>query len=129
MKTRAFTAAAVASLLTLAASACGSSSGSSTPNTVPADAGLIVKAGPGIRFDKSNYTATAGTVKVAYVNDDAQLHTLVLVAPDGTTLPGELEVNKSGAIDVGTYTLTPGTYKVLCRIPGHENMKATLTVN
>lgn len=126
--TRRTLAAAVASLSLLALTACGSSSGSSAPNTIPADAGLVVRAGPGIRFDKSDYTAAAGTLKLAYVDDDAQLHTLVLVAPDGSTLPHELEVNRSGAIDVGTYTLTPGTYKVLCRIPGHENMKATLTV-
>ena len=110
-----------------AVTACGSSSSSS--NTVPADVGLEVIAGPGIRWDKSDYTATAGTVKVALLNRDDQLHTMVIRAADGTVEPpGELEVAKSGALKTGEYTLAAGTYKILCLIPGHENMKATLTV-
>ena len=127
--TRRTLAAVVAPLALLTLSACSSgSSGTSTPNTLPADAGLVVRAEPGLRFDQATYTASAGTVKVAYIDDDAQLHTLVIVSPDGSTLPHELEVNKSGAVDSGTYTLVPGTYKLLCRIPGHQNMKATVTV-
>ena len=54
---------------------------------------------------------------------------LVIRAADGTVEPpGELEVAKSGALKTGEYTLAAGTYKILCLIPGHENMKATLTV-
>ena len=127
--TRRTLAAAVAPLALLTITACSSgSSGTSTPNTLPAGAGLVVRAEPGLRFDQTAYTAASGTVKVGYIDDDAQLHTLVIVSPDGSTLPHELEVNKSGAVDSGTYTLVPGTYKLLCRIPGHESMKATLTV-
>ena len=44
-------------------------------------------------------------------------------------LGGELEVNQSGDLDVGTYDLPAGTYTLQCLVPGHENMKATLPVS
>lgn len=120
----------VAGLAALAFSACSSSSSSNaTTATVPADIGLHVIAGPGIRFDTGSYTATAGEVKVLYTNNDSQRHTLAIIDPAGKSLPGELEVAKSGATDTGSYTLTPGTYKIICTVPGHTNMKATLTVS
>ena len=115
--------------LPMAITACGSGGSGSSSNTVPADVGLEVIAGPGIRWDKSDYTATAGTVKVALLNRDDQFHTMVIKAADGTVEPpGELEVAKSGAIKTGEYKLAAGTYKILCLVPGHDNMKATLTV-
>jgi plastocyanin len=118
---------AAAAALTLAA--CGSDGGSGSPQTVPADTDLEVLAGPGIRWDKADYTATAGDVKVALVNRDTQTHTLDLVAEDGTKLPGELRVNKSGDVDTGDFNLTAGTYQIVCLVPGHDAMKATLTVS
>ena len=100
----------------------------STAETVPADVGLEVDAGPGIKFATTSYSAVAGDVKVVYKNLDAQRHTLAIIAADGTTLPGELEVFKSGDIEVRNFTLVSGTYKLICTVPGHENMKATLDV-
>ncbi|HEY4333267.1 MAG TPA: hypothetical protein VGM78_11880 [Ilumatobacteraceae bacterium] len=131
MNTRSVLSSLVLSLgvSAVALTGCGSSSSGSTKATIPPDTGLEVIAGPGIRWDKSDYTATAGAVKVALLNHDDQLHTMVIRAADGTTVqPGELEVAKSGAIATGTYDLAPGTYKILCLVPGHEAMKATLTV-
>jgi plastocyanin len=65
---------------------------------------------------------------VAYVNDDTIRHTLVVVK-DGTTVSGfELQVNKKGDIDSGSVTLDPGTYELICTVPGHQSMKAELTV-
>ena len=65
---------------------------------------------------------------VAYVNDDTIRHTLVVVK-DGTKVSGfELHINKKGDIDSGSVALEPGTYELICTVPGHQSMKATLTV-
>lgn len=110
-----------------ALSACGGSTTSSAPTTaITAD--LVVDAISGLRLDKSQYTATAGEISVAYVNEDTIRHTLV-VAQDGTAISGfTLKVNRKGDVDTGQITLQPGTYVLLCTVPGHQNMKADLTV-
>jgi plastocyanin len=127
MKTpRTFHSAAIAAAF-VALSACGSSSAPAA--TLPSDIGLEVDAGPGIRFNATSYTATAGTVKVAYVNKDSARHTLVIIDSNKVQLPGELEVAKSGAFEVKDYDLKPGEYTLFCNVPGHQNMKATLTVS
>lgn len=111
----------------LALSACGSSGGAPAA-TVPAKVGLEVDAGPGIRFGAESYTASAGKVTVALVNRDSQLHSLVFVDSNNKTLPGQLEVGKAGDVDSRQYDFAPGTYRLLCLVPGHDNMKATLEV-
>lgn len=120
----------IAGSVALTFSACSSSSSSSGPAaTVPADIGLQVIAGPGIKFDVPSYTAKAGDVKVLYTNRDSQRHTLAFVDSTGKALPGEMEVVKSGSTDVKTYALAAGTYKIICTVPGHNAMKATLIVS
>ena len=117
----------VASLVAL--SSCGGSS-SSTPNyTIPADADLVVKAIPSIRWDASEYTAAAGDIKVFLANDDSVKHVLMIL--EGDTVVGDLElvVNKKGDYDDGVITLLPGEYRIYCTIPGHGGMDSTLTVS
>ncbi|MEY3366003.1 MAG: hypothetical protein RIS71_740 [Actinomycetota bacterium] len=115
-------------LLLAASVAAGCSSSSATPDTVPAGTNLEVRAVSGLRFDKTAYEVAAGESLVAYVNDDTIRHTLVVVK-DGTTVSGfELQVNKKGDIDSGSVTLDPGTYELFCTVPGHQSMKAALTV-
>ncbi|NBS28732.1 MAG: hypothetical protein EBS70_07665 [Actinobacteria bacterium] len=115
-------------LLLAAGIAAGCSSSSATPDTVPAGTNLEVRAVSGLRFDKTAYEVAAGESLVAYVNDDTIRHTLVVVK-DGTTVSGfELQVNKKGDIDSGSVTLDPGTYELICTVPGHQSMKAELTV-
>ena len=115
-------------LLLAAGVAAGCSSSSATPDTVPAGTNLEVRAVSGLRFDKTAYEVAAGESLVAYVNDDTIRHTLVVVK-DGTTVSGfELQVNKKGDIDSGSVTLDPGTYELFCTVPGHQSMKAALTV-
>jgi plastocyanin len=111
-----------------ALSACGG--GSSAPTeTIPADAGLVVRNVKSIRFDKSEYSAAAGDVKVVTVNEDTVRHTL-LVVKDGVTIPNfKLVVPQEGAIDVGVINLAAGSYTLICDVPGHQNMKANLTVS
>ncbi|MFZ9174992.1 MAG: plastocyanin/azurin family copper-binding protein [Ilumatobacteraceae bacterium] len=116
-------------LLLAAGIAAGCSSSSATPDTVPAGTNLEVRAVSGLRFDKTAYEVAAGESLVAYVNDDTIRHTLVVVK-DGTTVSGfELQVNKKGDIDSGSVTLDPGTYELFCTVPGHQSMKAALTVS
>jgi len=111
---------------TIVLAACGS--GETTPSTVPAGTDLEVRAVPGLRFDKESYEVAAGEPLVAYVNDDSIYHTLVVVQ-DGTTVSGfELAIYKMGEIDSGTVTLAAGTYELFCTVPGHQGMKASLTV-
>lgn len=106
--------------------ACGG--GGSTADTIPADADVVVKATNSITLDQKSYTATAGAIVIAYQNDSAIRHTLI-VAKDGTKEPDfKRIVNKKGEVDSGTITLTAGTYTLLCDVPGHSNMKATFTV-
>ena len=111
-----------------ALSACGG--GSSAPaETIPSDAGLVVKNVKSIRFDASEYSATAGDIKVAFVNEDTVRHTL-LIAQDCVKVPNfKLVVAEKGALDVGNINLAAGSYTLICDVPGHQNMKATLTVS
>lgn len=111
---------------TIALAACGG--GGATPSTVPVGTDLEVHAVSGLRFDKESYEVAAGEPLVAYVNDDSIHHTLVVVR-DGTTVTGfELGVYAKGDVDSGSVTLSAGTYELICTVPGHQSMKATLTV-
>ncbi len=118
--------AALVAIFTL--SACGG--GTSAPaQTIPSDAGIIVKNVKSIRFDASEYSAPAGDIKVVTVNEDTVRHTL-LVVKDGVKVPNfKLVVAEEGAVDVGVINLAAGSYTVICDVPGHQNMKATLTVS
>ena len=113
--------------LVVALGACSSSS-SSPAATVPADTDLEVHAVAGLKFDKTSYEVAAGENFVAYVNEDTIRHNLI-VAQGDTKLSGfELKVNKKGDIDTGSITLASGSYVLLCTVPGHQSMKADLTV-
>ena len=107
--------------------ACSSSS-SAPAKTLPVDIGLEVHAVSGLKFDKTSYEVEAGDITVGYINEDSIRHTLVVVQ-DGTVVSGfELKVNKKGDIDSGSVTLAAGNYILFCTVPGHQNMKADLTV-
>lgn len=83
---------------------------------------------PGLRWDQASYTAPAGEIQVALVNEDTIHHMLVIIKDD-TIIPGlNLEVNRKGDVDSGTITLEPGTYTIFCTVPGHQTMKSELIV-
>jgi plastocyanin len=113
----------------VALSSCGGSSSSTPDYTIPADAGLVVKAVPTIRWDAKEYAATAGEVKVFLANDDSVKHILVVLKDDKVVGDLELVVNKRGDFDAGTITLEAGEYRIYCTIPGHGGMNSTLTVS
>lgn len=121
---RAFTL--TASLLLLAA--CGGSGTSAPAETVPAGA-TVIKAVPSLRFDAAKYgPVPAGEVTFGYVNEDSVRHTL-LIAKDNTKVPNfKLVIAQKGSVDSGAVTLEAGVYTLLCDVPGHSNMRATLTV-
>jgi len=111
----------------VALAACGGG-GTSEPVAVPAETDLEVHAVSGLRWDQTTYTAQAGDIDVAVVNEDTIRHTLVVIEGE-TIVPGfELEINRKGDVDSGTISLEPGTYSIFCTVPGHQNMKAELIV-
>ncbi|MFM8871275.1 MAG: hypothetical protein ACKOFD_06815 [Actinomycetota bacterium] len=113
--------------LVAAVAACGG--GSSAPaETVPAGA-LVVKAVPTLRFDAEEYgPVPAGDITFGYVNEDSVRHTLIIAKDDQKVPNFKLVINKKGDVDSGPVTLEAGTYTLICDVPGHNNMKATLVV-
>jgi hypothetical protein len=126
LRARALTVAA-AGLLAL--SACGSSSSGTSPDTVPAGATLIT-AEDGIQWSDSSYQATAtnGEITIAGRNASSLAHNLYVISPDGTKNPTFIDMPKRGTT-TKEFKIAPGTYQVVCLIPGHDKMKATLTVS
>jgi plastocyanin len=118
------TAVAVA-LIAVALGAC--SGGSSTSGPL-AGADVTVHAKDTLRFDKGEYTAKAGTIKIGYVNDGSLTHTLLI---DGHPEFSTLEVTSKGQSQIGTAQLAPGTYEIYCDVPGHRaaGMQASLVVS
>jgi plastocyanin len=112
----------------LGLAACGGGS-SSSGDTIPADADVVVKAIDGIKWDQPTYSATAGEVKIAAVNVSSLPHNLYIVAADGTQLPDWLDLTSRGKVKTETITLAAGDYTLICTVPGHANMKAILQVS
>ncbi|MSO15960.1 MAG: hypothetical protein EXQ61_06560 [Ilumatobacteraceae bacterium] len=108
--------------------ACGGGGTSAPVETVPAGA-FVVTAVSGLRFDAESYgPVTAGPIVFGYKNEDSIRHTLILAKGDTKVPNFKLEVDQSGSVDSGPVTLEAGTYTLICDVPGHNNMKATLTV-
>jgi plastocyanin len=108
--------------------ACGGGGTSAPTETLPAGA-TVITAVSGLRFDAESYgPVTAGSIVFGYKNEDSIRHTLIL-AKDDTKVPNfKLVVDKKGDVDSGPVTLDAGTYTIICDVPGHNNMKATLIV-
>ncbi|MFM9133564.1 MAG: hypothetical protein ACKORY_12835 [Actinomycetota bacterium] len=108
--------------------ACGG--GSSAPaETLPADVDLLVGAVPSLKFDKTDYgSVKAGEVMFGYSNEDSVRHTLILAKDDQKVPNFKRVIAQKGDVDSGAVTLEPGKYVLICDVPGHSNMRATLTV-
>jgi plastocyanin len=116
--------AAAAVLIGFPLAACGA--GSSTDKADLSKANVTVHALDALRFDKTEYTATAGDVTIGYVDDGSLQHDLLIDGHGGF----KLTVTGQGQSKVGTTNLIPGTYTLYCDIPTHREagMQATLTV-
>ena len=88
-------------------------------------ADVTVVAEDTLSFDKGDYTAQAGEVNIEYEAGGSVTHTLLIDGVDDF----KLQVTGSGDTDTGTVDLEPGEYQIYCDIPGHEGMRATLTVS
>ncbi len=110
-----------------ALAACGGTAQKTSTNTVPAVPDLTVL-GQDIKFDKKEYTAKPGNVALAYLSKGQQSHNLVIEDGSGNRIGQELIVGP-GAATGENFTLTAGTYKMYCTVPGHkQSMNATLTI-
>jgi len=108
--------------------ACGS--GATAPTTTFAPGTLVVKAVPSLKFDASEYgPVKAGEVTVGYSNSDSVRHTLILAKDKVKVANFKLVTAQRGDSDSAVVNLEKGTYVMLCDVPGHSNMKATLVVD
>jgi uncharacterized cupredoxin-like copper-binding protein len=92
------------------------------------DADVTVHAAD-IGFPEKEFTATAGSVTIAYVNDPGlTMHTLLIDGIEKAEF--FLEVNGAGDQDSGTVELAAQEYTIYCDVPGHRaaGMEGTLTV-
>ena len=114
--------------LVVSPAACGGTSQGTTTNTVPASPDLTVY-GKDIKFDQTEYSAKAGTVNLAYISQGNQTHNLIIEDSAGNKVGTKLAVgpgSKTGEV----LTLTAGTYKMYCDIPGHkQSMNSVLIVS
>lgn len=129
MKTRLVAPLALALGAALGLAACGG--GSSTPSTVPADADVVVRAKDGIVWDSKEYTATSegGKVTIYAVNESGIAHNMYVLDEADKVVGGHVDLPKRGSDGTLVYELAPGQYHIVCKVPGHANMKATLTVS
>lgn len=120
----------LAALGLLALTACGGG-GSSTNNTVPADADVVVRAVDGVLWDSKTYTATAddGKVTIYAVNDSSIGHNLYVVGTGDAVIGSPIDLPKKGSDGAVVYELSPGEYRIVCKVPGHGSMNSTLTVD
>jgi len=125
MKIRSVFPAVIVGIISL--TACGGS-GSTSPTT-PVDADVVVTALDGIKWDKADYTATAGEIVIAAKNESSLPHNLHIIDPDGVELSTNMTIASKGDVKSATITVVAGTYKLICTVPGHSNMKSTLTVS
>ena len=109
--------------------ACGGNENETNATSTPADGvGVVIRAMEGIRWENDAYSAEAGEVRIVLENTSSIPHNLALIDSDNTELPNTLETPSRSDTDEATLSLEPGVYALICKIPGHSNMNATLTV-
>jgi len=144
-----------ASVLVFAGCGGGGSDSTSTEAQAPAQGatgGALTIGMSDYAFSPSDTTTKAGTVKISTPNQGQLPHELVLLKTDqspnslptlsngevdeegleakGVESPGEIEDVNPGATKSASLKLTPGTYVMICNLPGHykQGMYGTLTV-
>jgi plastocyanin len=123
-------AIATAAALTLLLGACSSSGGEASQPTTGAIDVTVKALDPGGKysFDSKQYTAKAGTVNVALVDDGKENHNLLVQGVSKSKF--KLSVTP-GTTKAGAVTLAAGTYSIYCDIAGHRDggMEAKLVVS
>lgn len=120
---RALAAGLLLPALSLAASACGSGKAASG-----APAGAVEVQLEEFAIEPKEVTAGAGDVTLTARNAGSTEHNLVL--EQGGKTVAEIPVVGVGKAETLRVKLGPGTYTVVCTLPGHRDagMVATLTV-
>ena len=105
------------------------------PPPLPVDPGPVLPGRLGVRADEFSYilsrpTVTAGEVIVELENRGEDPHNLNLARTDSTGTPLTIAEIGPLARATGRFTLTPGSYRLWCSLPQHEEwgMTAALTV-
>jgi hypothetical protein len=109
----------------------GSTETSAAASTVPDSAATVdVKAVEGVAWDKKAYTATAkdGKVRINGSNISSIAHNLYVLDSTGAVVGDFINLPTKGSKDSRMLPLAPGTYHIVCKVPGHNNMNSTLTV-
>ena len=138
------------SLGLVALAGCGSSSttssSSSTPASTPATTSSATSSTPApaasagqtlalaaspegaLKFDASSLSAKAGKVTINFTNQASLEHNLTIESPSKSVV-GATPTFAGGSKTLSV-SLTPGTYKFYCSVPGHRQagMEGTLTV-
>ncbi len=110
-----------------ALSACGGSS--TTAGTAPAEADVVVRAVDGVAWNSKTYTATSGDVEIFVENNSSIAHNLYVLDSGEQVIGDFIDLPKRGSSGSRQFELTAGTYTLVCKIPGHNNMVSTLTVS
>lgn len=98
------------------------------PKGPPAGPAVEVDAFATLKFQSTQFTATAGIVQLSYVSKDGS-HTLTF-DPPGPTQPAFLMTVPANGTVTRKVLLKPGSYTIYCTLPGHRQagMLASLTV-
>jgi uncharacterized cupredoxin-like copper-binding protein len=123
---RALTIATSSIALTLLA-ACGGDDDIATPDEGGGAAGDVTVVAEDVDFGADAYQVEAGDVTFDYVNEGVIEHSLVVEGVDDF----RLLVETRGDTDQGSVELEPGSYRLICDIPGHAQagMVADLEVS
>lgn len=118
---------AAGTLVVVLFTACGGGSTTASSSSPTPAADVTVRGKDTLKFDKGEYTAKAGTISFAYINDGSLVHTLLVDGKDGF----KLQVERQDEVKVGSTDLTAGSYTIYCDIVGHREggMVAKLTVS
>jgi plastocyanin len=109
---------------------CGGGGGSkvAAPSSGPpcADNCVTIQA-DNVQFKTKSVTAKAGTITIELQNQEPSVvtHNVTVKTPEGDK---QVVQTNGGKTVTGTIDLPAGSYPYICTIPGHGNMKGTLTV-
>jgi plastocyanin len=126
------TSAPATTATTATTAATPATTGSTSTTSAPAAGAetIAVAADPEgqLKFTTSTLSAKAGKVTIAFTNRAPLEHNLTVASASGAVV-GTTPTFQGGTKNV-TASLTPGTYKFYCTVPGHRQagMEGTLVV-
>jgi plastocyanin len=112
----------------LVVTGCGGDDGAGSGPSTATPADVVMRGNDALKWDKKEYTATAGEITIEIVNDGVQPHTAVIEKVSGFK---KLTITGKNDTDRGSITLQPGTYVIYCDVAGHRSagMVADLIVS